>query len=372
MESTKPHQPPENATKATEKRRSNLALPLALAAGLVLGIGGVILWQYVRSLSISTSPPPPQGQVLSSTPRSLTLTSWNVLIKPEYIAPDMPHEKEPGQRKVLVDFQGLSSLPEGTQASLAFHVPSGGTTGMVCAIDSQGRHYMTSPETVLGTPYDTVQFASNKPGFHMAFSYPAPASETEELVFEYPLLPLYPVDDMTVVVQQPPLVQNFSIEQENVASMEYSTEQKEEFTYHQYRLAKVAPGQKMVFRIRYAMPEKGRPGPAQTASAELPAFAYNSANSLKSYRIAQRIPDVLGVMPCYCGCEGAHDNLRDCFIKADKGGYESHASGCDLCSTIAIDVDRLISNHSLKETRELIEKKYGRYGKGTPTPPIEG
>lgn len=143
MESTEANRPSTLARESAKRWRSIPAVHIALIVGLVVGVGGALLWQNARSGP--ASPSPPQGQVLSSTPSSTTLTSWNVLIRPEYIAPDMPHEKEPGQRKVLVDFQGQSSLPEGTPASLAFHVLSGGNTGVVCSIDSQGRHYMTSP-----------------------------------------------------------------------------------------------------------------------------------------------------------------------------------------------------------------------------------
>lgn len=370
MESAQTDRSSNHATKGTGHRRFRLAVPVALVAGLVLGIGGVILWQNVRS---SPTPPSPlQAQAPGQAYASPSLKSWNILIKPEYILPDMPHEKEPGQRKVLVDFQGQGSLPEGTPTSWTFHIPPGGNTGMTCAIDTQGRHFMTSAQTVPGTPYDTVQFVSTQPGFHMALSYPAPALEAEELVFEYPLVPVYPVDDMTVSIQQPPLAQNFSVEQENVPNLEYSTERKGEFTYHRYRLLEVEPSKKMLFRIRYALSEAARHGPVQVTAKDLPAFAYNSAESLHGYRIARRIADVLHVMPCYCGCDGAakHKNLRDCFINAAKGEYDSHASGCDLCSKIAMDVDRLIQNRSIKETRALIERQYSEYGKGTPTPPI--
>lgn len=370
MKPEKENHPPIPETKTTKRWRSRLVVPAALVVGLALGIGGVLLWQNTPVGFVQ--PRPGQSQAPSPKAASPTFNAWQVSIKPEYIVPDMPHETEAGARKVLVDYQGLSSLPDGMSASLAFHVPNGGATGMVCTIDSQGRHYMASPQTTRGAPFDTVQFVSTHQGFHLALSYPAPAREAKEQVFEHPVVPLYPVDEMDVIVQQPPLAQNFSVEYENVPSLLYSTEKREEFTYHKYRIAAVDPGQKMLFRIRYTLPDGTGPEPVGLSSKGLPAFAYNSAVSLKSYRIARRIPDVLHMMPCYCGCDGAakHKNLRDCFINAAKGEYESHASGCDLCSKIAIDVDRLVQDHSLKETRTLIEKQYGEYGKGTPTPPI--
>lgn len=358
-------------TKTARARRSRLAVAAALLAGLALGAGGVVLWQKVSSGPAPTTPV--RAEAPGPAAVSPKLDALYVSIKPEYILPDMPHMKEPGARKVLVDYQGLSSLPEGTPASLAFHVPSGADVGMTCAIDAEGRHYMASPQTAKGDPYDTVQFVSKQKGFHMGLSYPAPDQGSGERVFEYPIVALQPVDEMAVIVQQPPLAEDFHIEQENVPSLEYSTERQEEFTYHRYRLAAVEAGRTMLFRVRYSLPEGAGPGPVGLSSKELPAYAYNSAVSLRSYRIARRIPDVLHVMPCYCGCDGAakHKNLRDCFIDAAEGEYDSHASGCDLCSEIAIDVDRLVQDNSLKETRALIEKKYGEYGRSTPTPPIE-
>lgn len=370
MVNEKENYPPITEAKPAKRWRSRLAVPLALVAGLAIGGGGMLLWQKA---SLGSAPPSSaEKQELGSASGPTRLASWYVFIKPEYILPDMPHEAEPGARKVLVDYQGQSIMPEGRPVSLAFHIPSGGGVGMTCAIDAEGRHYMASPQVTTGTPYDTVQFLSTKEGFHMGLTYPAPAQKSGEQVFEYPIVPLHPVEEMAVIVQQPPLAQNFRVEYENVPSIIYSKDKKEEFTYHRYRLAAVDPGQKMLFRVRYTLPAAAASGPAGLSSKELPAYAYNSSLSLKSYRIAQRIPDVLHVMPCYCGCDGAakHKNLRDCFINAVKGEYDSHASGCDLCSEIAIDVDNFLQDHSLKETRTLIEKKYGDYGRGTPTPPI--
>jgi hypothetical protein len=370
MESGKTDGPNHRASPPSAQTGSKLALLAALLVGLALGIGVVLLWQK----GSREGAPSRASQGLAPGPGydSSRLTSWQVFIKPEYVVPHMPHEKEPGKRKVLVDFRGLSPMPEGVLTAWAFHVPSGGDVGMTCIIDAQGRHFMTSPRVVPGSPYDTVQFVSDKPGFHVGFSYPAPEADAEEQVFEYPILPMVPVERLTVVVQQPPLARDFNVEQEGVPSLEYRTERQGEFTYHEYSLENVEPGRRMVFRVRYRLPEQARAATFDLTAKELPAFAYNSAESLQAYRIARRIPEVLESIPCYCGCEGAakHKNLRDCFIDASKGQYESHASGCDLCAKIAIDVDRLIKDHSLKETRALIEKRYGQYGKGTPTPPI--
>ncbi|GEM_PF-1938968 len=108
------------------------------------------------------------------------------------------------------------------------------------------------------------------------------------------------------------------------------------------------------------------------AKANLPAFAYNSAETLQGYRIATQIPGVLEKIPCFCGCgkESQHRNLKDCFFRAD-GSFDEHGSGCNVCDREAIDVKKwLRKGLSMEEIRNRIEEKYRNYGDPTPTPPI--
>jgi len=105
-----------------------------------------------------------------------------------------------------------------------------------------------------------------------------------------------------------------------------------------------------------------------------PAFVYSSALSLDSYRAAVAMPPgVTEAIPCYCGCRGLnppHGHLRDCFF-LPQGGFSDHASGCDLCGRIVLDVQRAYRQGvPLGEIRERVEGKYAIYGGPTDTPPV--
>jgi hypothetical protein len=106
------------------------------------------------------------------------------------------------------------------------------------------------------------------------------------------------------------------------------------------------------------------------AAEKLPSFAYNSAQTLEGYRIATKIPHVLELIPCYCGCgkQSGHRHLKDCFIKAD-GTFDEHGSGCDLCDREAIDVKKWFDqNVPIEEIRARIDEKYEKFGPPTKTP----
>ena len=108
------------------------------------------------------------------------------------------------------------------------------------------------------------------------------------------------------------------------------------------------------------------------AGEKLPSYAYNSAQTLEGYRLATQIPDVLEVIPCYCGCgtQSNHRHLKDCFIKPD-GSFDEHGSGCNLCDREAIDVKNWLDQKlPIREIRARIDEKYRRYGVATQTPPI--
>jgi hypothetical protein len=104
---------------------------------------------------------------------------------------------------------------------------------------------------------------------------------------------------------------------------------------------------------------------------KFPAFVYNSAGSLKGYRIALTMPDVLSRIPCYCGCvDVGHKSLKECFI-SPQGEFDPHASGCSICYNEAADVYNLYRKGlSTLDIRKFIENKYKAYGKPTDTPPI--
>lgn len=108
-----------------------------------------------------------------------------------------------------------------------------------------------------------------------------------------------------------------------------------------------------------------------TPSEQFPAFVYGTANSLEGYRIAVALPELLAVLPCYCGCgkSADHRSLKDCFIKAD-GSFDDHAAGCDLCISEAMDASQWHrEGKTPREIRTMIDDKYHSYGTPTDTPP---
>jgi len=66
------------------------------------------------------------------------------------------------------------------------------------------------------------------------------------------------------------------------------------------------------------------------ARGQLPVFAV-SAREQALYKFAVERPDILGFMPCTCGCvDFGHTSNRSCYVKAetaDKVTFTSHAAG---------------------------------------------
>ncbi|MBI2862225.1 MAG: hypothetical protein HYX89_05350 [Chloroflexi bacterium] len=118
-------------------------------------------------------------------------------------------------------------------------------------------------------------------------------------------------------------------------------------------------------------------GCAQGSSARggeqrFPGFVYASAKSLEGYRVAVALPELLSVLPCYCGCGPTqeHLNLKQCFI-TPEGEFDQHAAGCDLCVKEALDAQKAWNEGKQPaEIRQLLEQKYQSYGPATDTPPI--
>jgi hypothetical protein len=108
-----------------------------------------------------------------------------------------------------------------------------------------------------------------------------------------------------------------------------------------------------------------------SSSDGLPEYALSSKKTEAGYRVAMEIPDVLEKMPCYCSCGAiGHDSLKNCYIKAE-GGFEEHASYCDICVNEALDIYTWHKEGvSLEEIRSRIDAKYSRYGEPTDTPQI--
>lgn len=109
----------------------------------------------------------------------------------------------------------------------------------------------------------------------------------------------------------------------------------------------------------------------------LPAFAYNSKDSLEGYRFAVANQELVSQIPCYCGCanlsggQEAHKSLKNCYLK-DSGEFDDHASSCDLCNKIALDVKAWKEQGtSVKDIRARVDEKYADYGTPTNTAPVE-
>lgn len=104
-----------------------------------------------------------------------------------------------------------------------------------------------------------------------------------------------------------------------------------------------------------------------------PTFVYDSALSLKAYRLATRNPEMLTKLPCYCDCGRAsgHTSLSSCFFRSD-GSYNDHASGCEVCGLEMVDAAQWVKEgKSLKQIRTMIDAKYEPYGTATNTAPVD-
>lgn len=109
-----------------------------------------------------------------------------------------------------------------------------------------------------------------------------------------------------------------------------------------------------------------------SADPQFPTYVYDSALSLKSYKLALQYASVLFKIPCYCDCGRAsgHQSLHDCFFKGE--GFNDHASGCEVCGLEMVDVAQWMrEGKSLKQIRTMIDTKYEPYGHATNTPAVE-
>ncbi|MGZ8662865.1 MAG: PCYCGC motif-containing (lipo)protein [Actinomycetota bacterium] len=68
------------------------------------------------------------------------------------------------------------------------------------------------------------------------------------------------------------------------------------------------------------------------------------ASMVEHYTYARENADVYEQVPCFCGCQSmlGHRNLEDCFVTPD-GAWESHASGCQVCTDESQMVMRMMS-----------------------------
>ena len=94
------------------------------------------------------------------------------------------------------------------------------------------------------------------------------------------------------------------------------------------------------------------------------------------YRFAAEHPEILGYVPCFCGCERAgHRGNDDCFVKTrntqgDVIEWEPHGLDCAVCIDVANEAMQMHrTGASVKDIRAVIEKKWSSPSSGhTPTP----
>ncbi|MBI2579137.1 MAG: hypothetical protein HYW26_05475 [Candidatus Aenigmarchaeota archaeon] len=97
----------------------------------------------------------------------------------------------------------------------------------------------------------------------------------------------------------------------------------------------------------------------------VPAYATRHPLIKEAYMFSVDSPEALDGVNCYCGCmHHPHDGrihargLLDCFRTAD-GGFDRHASECDMCIKDALEVKQMTQQgKSRDEIRSYIDGKY--------------
>lgn len=109
----------------------------------------------------------------------------------------------------------------------------------------------------------------------------------------------------------------------------------------------------------------------------LPEFAQKSEPRVQeAYRFAVANPEILEVIPCYCGCGSmGHRHTLDCYIKESQPGgtieFDNHAAGCMICVDITQDTMRLLrQGEELKAIRTYIDTTYSHFAAPTDTKPV--
>jgi hypothetical protein len=99
-----------------------------------------------------------------------------------------------------------------------------------------------------------------------------------------------------------------------------------------------------------------------------------------AYRFAADHPEILGYVPCFCGCErSGHTGNTDCFVRqrAENGdvvAWDEHGVECAVCIDVANRSRQMFeSGASVRDIRTAIDKEFGPLAPGaampTPHPP---
>jgi hypothetical protein len=77
-----------------------------------------------------------------------------------------------------------------------------------------------------------------------------------------------------------------------------------------------------------------------------------------AYLVAQKHPDLLAQLDCYCGCEQheGHKNLLDCFLS-------NHGATCATCTGEAVTAGQLYENGTpVEQIRAVLRQRYAHEG----------
>ncbi len=124
--------------------------------------------------------------------------------------------------------------------------------------------------------------------------------------------------------------------------------------------------------------------PAQNAHAgmkmaaieQLPLELQRAAPLVRdAYRLTLVNQEVLSQIPCYCGCNKVHANVKECFVDTVQADgtviWDAHGSGCGICqNTVHDSLQMYYAGKPLVEVRAYIDATYSRFGPGTNTPPV--
>jgi hypothetical protein len=103
--------------------------------------------------------------------------------------------------------------------------------------------------------------------------------------------------------------------------------------------------------------------------AELPADIRAAPLTVQqAYQFAATNPDVLGQIPCYCGCGAmGHTSNYACYVAGqDQDGtiqFDNHALGCSICVDITLDAMRLLKEgKAVDDIRGYVDNTYSQFG----------
>jgi hypothetical protein len=128
-------------------------------------------------------------------------------------------------------------------------------------------------------------------------------------------------------------------------------------------------------------PANAKFGPHKQAALpflQFPAYAPPRAPEVvrAAFTFAAEHPEVLGYVPCFCGCQRmGHRGNDDCFVAARAGNgdvtaWEPHGMECQICIDVAHQSEELLKmGTSVRDIRGKVEQSWSpRFPNHTPTP----